>query len=261
MFWTKSRSFGTVALGKAYRVFTASCISMASLSFPLTATLAQAYPQAILQVSLEFPPSPDRGGVSSSAGGGTRGTGKTCTSGDIPLTALMPDEGNASTTVDAHPKFYTYIPETTAEQAEFVLVDAVGDVVYQTDFTLPGKVGIISIGLPKDVALEVGEEYTWQFVLLCDPDEPSEIEFVQGTVTRTELSNELKLKLESTKEPLEQAELLAGERVWLDTLALMTELRESNQKEWEQFLESENLEKIASAPLTACCSADSEPTE
>ncbi|MGL5082813.1 MAG: DUF928 domain-containing protein [Microcoleaceae cyanobacterium] len=247
MFWKSLR-----ILSRLVGVLSLTTVSL--ISVPLQAS------------SLEFPPSPNRNGPKSTAGGGTRGGPESqeqiCTTGEIPLTALIPAEDDEIITVKANPEFFTYVPRTTAKQAQVSLIDQdTGDEIYRNTFGLPSQPGIISVPLPESVALEVGKSYIWQFEVLCNPDDPAEVEFVQVTITRAKLSEELKKQLEATKEPLKQAELLAKERVWLDTLVVMAQLRDSNQTEWEQLLKSVKLGDLSSVPLTSCCTADPEPTE
>ncbi|NJK36983.1 MAG: DUF928 domain-containing protein [Oscillatoriales cyanobacterium RM2_1_1] len=216
-------------------------------------------------MSLEFPPSPNRGKPSNTAGGGTRGgpesENQVCTTGDIPLTALVPPEDEKVTTISANPEFFTYVPQTTAKQAQFLVVDEAGDAVYESTFDLPGEAGIVTVGLPERVNLEVDQSYTWQFIVLCNPNAPEDVEFVQGEITRTTLSQELRTQLNLAQAPLEKAELLAKERVWFDTLMMMAQLRESNQTEWEQLLKSVDLEKLTTAPLTSCCTTEEKSEE
>ncbi|MDY7024008.1 MAG: DUF928 domain-containing protein, partial [Cyanobacteriota bacterium] len=182
-----------------------------SLALPLQTSL-NSHPQ--MQISLEFPPPPNRQGAESSAGGGTRGNdeeNQVCTTGDIPLTALTPNEAEAEMTVSAHPDFFIFVPENTAEQAEFVIVDEDGDEVYLKTFGLSNEAGVVQVSLPKTTALEVGQTYEWQFVVLCNPDDPSQAEFVEGEILRTELGEDLETQINATDDPLEQAKLFATE--------------------------------------------------
>lgn len=220
--------------------------------------------QPQMQISLEFPPAPTRSGAQSSAGGGTRGNdeeGKICTKGEIPLTALRPLESETEVTISAHPDLFIFVPENTAKQGQFIMVSEAGDDVYSETFDLPNQAEIVQVSLPETVSLEVGKTYQWQFIVLCSSNDSSKVEFVEGKITRTELSQDLKTKIEAASEPLEQAQLYAKERIWQDTLMILAKLRQSNQAEWEQLLKSVGLDAIiASAPLTPCCVEDSEAT-
>ncbi|MEL7036884.1 MAG: DUF928 domain-containing protein [Cyanobacteria bacterium J06592_8] len=225
-----------------------------SFALPLQTPL-NSQPQ--MQISLEFPPSPNREGAQSSAGGGRRGQdleNRVCTTGDIPLTALKPNEDEAEITVSAHPDFFIFVPENTAEEAEFVIVNEDNDEVYLKTFDLSKEAGVVQVSLPKTVMLEVGQTYKWQFVVWCSSDDPSQIEFVEGEIQRTELSEDLETQINATDDPLEQAQLFATEGIWQDTVMIVAKLRESNQAEWEQLLTSVGLDAmIASAPLKPCC--------
>ena len=221
-----------------------------------TATVSLAHPllsSSGLQISLEFPPPPDRPGLESSAGGGTRsgseGLASGCTQGEIPLTALAPVGSEAETTVSARPDFFLYIPATTATAAEFVLIDQMGNDVYTNDLEIPNAPGILQVALPDNITLEEGETYTWQMAVICDPNNPSGDEYVEGKIERIPLSDELKTQVEATNEPLKQAELYAQQRIWQDTLMLMAQVRDSNPTAWTQLLESVGLEAIASVPV------------
>ncbi|EAW35375.1 DUF928 domain-containing protein [Lyngbya sp. PCC 8106] len=213
--------------------------------------------QPQMQISLEFPPAPSGEGAQSSAGGGTRGNDeedKICTKGEIPLTALIPDEIEAEITVSANPDLFVFVPENTAKQGQFIMVDEDGNEVYLNTFDLPNEAGIVQVSLPDTVTLEVGQTYTWQFVVLCNASDPGKVEFVEGKIKRTELSEDLKTQIEAATEPLEQAKLYAQERIWQDTLMILAQLRQSHRTEWEQFLKSVGLDAvIASVPLTPCC--------
>ncbi len=213
--------------------------------------------QPQMQISLEFPPPPTRSGAQSSAGGGTRGNDdedKTCTTGEIPLTALNPQEIEAQVTISAHPDLFIFVPENTAKQGQFIMVDEQGTDVYIETFDLRNQPEIVQVSLPETIALEVGQTYDWKFVVLCSATDPNQVEFVEGKITRTELSEDLKTQIEAATEPLEQAQLYAQERIWQDTLMIVAKLRQSHTAEWEQLLKSVGLDAIiASAPLTPCC--------
>lgn len=234
---------------------------VAGLLSPTVASVANVPPQTSsnlqpqMQISLEFPPAPSGPGATSSSGGATRGDENTvCTAGEIPVTALNPNPSDTEITVSASPDLFVFVPENTAKEGQFIMVNEEGEEVYLETFNLPKEAGIVQVSLPETVELEVGQTYEWIFSLLCNPDDPSKVEFVQGKIKRTELSEDLKTKIEAAREPLEQAKLYAQERIWQDTLMILAQLRESHSTEWEQFLQSVGLDAtIASVPLTPCC--------
>lgn len=204
------------------------------------------------KISLEFPPAPNRGAPRSTAGGGVRGDETSCRVADsIPLTPLLPREKIGLTT-KGNPTIFVYVPQTTATQAEFLIVNRRGREVYETKLALPSSPGIIQIPLPESVNLEVGRDYLWQFSVLCDPSDRTSDEFVQGWVQRTELPSEVKTKVDRAI-GLDRAQLYASERIWYEALSSLAELPGSERQEWEELLNSVGLSAIASEPLIECC--------
>jgi hypothetical protein len=240
---------------------------------------AQPYPE--WKVSLEFPVD-NVGQPNGGTGGGA--IRSSCfkyqqnQEGKMPLTGLMPRNPltnrpvNQTLTVAANPTFFVYVPENStlsAENlvfAEFSVFDDQGKDFYKTTFRLPTVVssdvssssvstpGIVKLSLPTNVSLETGKTYRWVFQLYCrkanaDPDaEPNYTPHVEGWIQRTELSPDLKTKIEQAT-PLEQAKLYATARIWLDTLMLASQLRSSQPAEWEELLKSVGLNEIAQAPF------------
>lgn len=246
MFWQKSISISSIL---------ASLFSTAAASFAVVPVQLPSQSNWESKIAMEWPEVPNRGGPESTAGGGTRGEIASCSQGETPLTALMPTRNNIGKTAAAKPTFFVYVPKTTAAKAEFLVVDSEGNDVYEKTFELHNTTGIVKLNLPKTAPdLEIGKEYEWQFAIVCDPEDREADEFIQGEIERAELSQELKTKIDRA-EPLDRAKLYAGERIWNDTLAILAELRSSNEKEWKELLKSVGLEAIASAPLTSCCTA------
>lgn len=214
-----------------------------------------------LEVSLTFPPTANRGAPARTAGGGTRNP-SACVKGKIPLTALAPSN-NVGTTVSANPTLFWYVPETEAKSAKFVVYDNQdkNNEIYQTTLALNGTPGIVKLSIPATVALEPGKEYWWDFRLICNTESPSPKEFVEGIIERTELSSEQKTKLEQATEPLKQAEVYAGAKVWQETLTILAQLRHDRPNDsditeaWKELLKSVQLEAIATEPLSECCTA------
>jgi hypothetical protein len=246
---------------------------------------AQPYPE--WKVSLEFPVDNVGQPNGGSGGGGTRGQCfkyQQNQEDKMPLTGLMPIRNklnqetsvatNQTLTVAANPTFFVYVPSTTTQSAEdlvfaeFSVYDDQDKDVYNTTFRLPTVLssdlpnssvstpGILKLSLPTNVSLETGKTYRWVFQLYCstanaDPNfEPNynNNPFVDGWIQRTELSPDLKTKIEQAT-PLEQAKLYAKERIWSETLMLAAQLRSSNPDEWEELLKSVGLNEIAQAPF------------
>jgi hypothetical protein len=241
---------------------------------------AQPYPE--WKVTLEFPVDNVGQPNGGSQGGGTRGTcfkNQQNPEDKMPLTGLMPRNPltnrpvNQTLTVAANPTFFMYVPETTlsAEDvvfAEFSVYDDQDKDVYKTTFRLPTVLSsdlpnssvftprIVKLSLPTNVSLETGKTYHWQFQLYCstvnagpnpEPNYNNNL-LVDGWIQRTELSSDLKTKIEQAT-PLEQAKLYAKESIWSETLMLAAQLRSSNPDEWEELLKSVGLNEIAQAPF------------
>jgi hypothetical protein len=238
---------------------------------------AQPYPE--WKVSLEFPEEQNVGQPASTVGAATR---TSCSEdnkeGKMPLTGLMPRNPltnrpvNQTLTVAANPTFFVYVPETTAKSAEFWLFDDQDNKVYETSLQLPTVVssdvssssvstpGIVKLSLPANVSLETGKTYHWEFQLNCPPEDPKDPDasgnpLVGGWIQRTELSSDLKTKIEQAT-PLEQAKLYAKARIWSEALMLAAQLRSSHPAEWEELLKSVGLNEIAQVPLLECCTLE-----
>jgi len=241
---------------------------------------AQPYPE--WKVTLQIPEEQNVGQPASTAGAGTRAS-SFCPldkkEGKMPLTGLMPIGNklnqetrvatNQTLTVAANPTFFVYVPETTAEFAEFLLLDDQDNKVYETSLQLPTVLssdvssssvstpGIVKLSLPANVSLETGKNYRWQFQLNCidNTGDASNNPLVDGWIQRTELSSDLKTKIEQAT-PLEQAKLYAKARIWSEALMLAAQLRSSHPAEWEELLKSVGLNEIAQAPLLECCTLE-----
>jgi len=243
---------------------------------------AQPYPE--WKVSLEFPVDNVGQPNGGSGGGGTRGScfkNQQNQEDKMPLTGLMPRNPltnrpvNQTLTVAANPTFFVYVPETTtlsAEDllfAEFSVSDDQDNEVYKTTFRLPTVLssdvpsssvstpGIVKLSLPANVSLETGKNYRWVFQLSCGKANADRVfgRYVEGWIQRTELSSDLKTKIEQAT-PLEQAQLYAKARIWSETLMLAAQLRSSQPAEWEKLLKSVGLNEIAQVPLLECCTLE-----
>ncbi|MGD1808594.1 DUF928 domain-containing protein [Dapis sp. BLCC M126] len=214
---------------------------------------AQQTPELLISVDFEGGKRSPSGRTS---GGGTRGTCDTITT-NRNLTALMPGDDNAGTTISSNPKFFLYIPEHGAKLAEFEITDKSGESVYSANLDISDTSGIVKLTLPKNVNLKTNKEYTWAFSIVCDPWDRSADKFVEGTIKKVEISSELENKLNNAS-PLQQAEIYANAKIWNETIATVAELRTSNPTEWEELLTSVGLKEIASEPFASCCKVEAE---
>lgn len=203
-------------------------------------------------VAQEFEPS-DRGLPGRREGGGTRGG---CLAQESTLTALMPNSNKGSTLAE-YPTFFWFVPETSATMAEFVLLDAANQEVYQTLLPVSQKSGVISLSLPVDEsvpALEVGKTYRWYFSLVCDPLDRSADSFTSGWIERVAPSAALTQAL-ATATPEAQPRIYANAGLWYEAVAALAKLRQEEPdnialtNEWQTLLRSVGLEQVANQPL------------
>lgn len=199
------------------------------------------------------PRSPDAPRPENRAGGGTRGGDRCSADEGIPI-ALVP-ESLVGTTTAEYPTIYWYMPSTSAPAVQFVLRDAGGDRVYEVQYSLSDSAeetaasGIMSITLPAFAnlsPLEVGEVYSWELALKCDPPDSSQDIVVQGKIQRVAVEPETKRQLQQAT-PQERLTLYAGKRLWYDTLDTLIELRRDRPEDtdlaaaWDKLLTSVGL--------------------
>lgn len=209
---------------------------------------------------------PDRGLPGRREGGGTRGN---CLRSDTRLLALIPNS-NYGTTLSEYPTFFWYVPHTTTQSAEFVLLDEDDNEVYKSTFQISENPGIISHTLPADgtiAPLEIGKDYHWYFSLICDTRDRSGDIFAEGWIQRVEPSPELADQL-ATSALSDRPTIYAQAGIWYDALSTLANLYQAEPtnsqlaNHWLILLRSVGLEGIASQPLIDCCSpADSESIE
>lgn len=210
------------------------------------------------QISLEFPRTGNRGAPKTTAGGGSRGDDYSCASvkeGEMSLVALMPNRENVGKTATRTPTLYWYVPQTTATEGEFVLLDKDENEVYQTTFALPSKPGVVKLSIPTKAGIKPGNSYSWSFMIICDSRYRNRDKYVEGVIEYAKLDSGFKSQLEK-QTPLEQAKLYAKNKIWFETLNTVAQLRSENPLEWEELLKSVGLEAIASEPLAECCTAN-----
>jgi len=262
---------------------------LSSLSFmplvPASPALAQhqivqaqmSPPSSSLENALQFTPPklPDRGRPGGrSSGGASRGS---CdTTGQLPLTALVPvtsialestspetTEANSPTydsvfslTGQTNPTFWFYVPYALNETpVEFVLQDEQNNTLYQTRLTSDRTdAGIVSIALPEG-ALQAETLHHWYFMAYCDESNPA---FVEGWTEHTVLDPSLSASLlEAT--PREQALLYARNGIWQEAITLIGEQYRTDpnnleySQDWNSLLNSVALGEVAQEPLTNCC--------
>jgi Domain of Unknown Function (DUF928) len=225
------RSILTVSLSTATLVLSSGL---------LLQTSARTFPDSL--VSLQFPTGSNRGAPARTTGGASRSTPCTRQPGKIPLTALTP-KNNISKTLAANPSIYIYVPALTNKTALFRAIDKeTEEVVYSDTIALPNRSGILKLTLPETVVLQPDRTYEWAFFVLCNPEDPTADEGIQGWLERTEIAPEQQAKIEAAQQQLlTQAQLYAEFGLWNETLAILAQLRDSNPTEWTELLESVGL--------------------
>lgn len=189
-------------------------------------------------ISLEFPPEEDIGAPQRTGGGGQRGIPNIpCVTGNIRLTALTPTN-NLITTISPNPRLFWYIPPTTAQSADFLLLEEQNQEIYYTRIPLTHRPGIVELKLPDHISLARGKRYLWTFALVCNPDDRSQDHFARGWIQRQPMQTgiappeELETLLdqlvnepEGIKKRLQdEASNYAQERIWAETLMILARL-------------------------------------
>lgn len=204
------------------------------------------------EVAQTFRP-PNRGAPAATEGAGTRGSTCLALSERNKLKPLIPTE-NIGLTVSEQPTFFGYIPKSDAKLGEFLLKDRNNRLVYRTNFALPSQPGIVSISLPPTVALEIGKQYQWSFVLVCDLEDRSDSAISPPAwIERIEESETLAQEINNaTPETLPAVYAEAG--IWFDALASRVKLLPSQpqtewQQNWEELLSTAGLQAFVEEPL------------
>lgn len=206
---------------------------------------------------------PKRGLPGRREGGGTRGC---IQSNPSRVIALLPDT-NLGLTTAAYPRFFWYVPKTTARQAEFALYDVDESqvnrtLIYKTTFRITGTPGVASLTLPNNATippLVVNQDYRWSLTLICNPSNDKANLNINGWVQRVAPSSELTNQL-AKADPRNRVALYAQNGLWFDTLTTLAELRCARPKDaslatgWSSLLKQVNLSAIADQPLIQQCS-------
>lgn len=231
-------------------------VSELAISNRLTASIVPQYISVhqSTQLKQRNPPPPPRKNPGSSAPGGRRDPtacpqdGGTAITGSI-LTALSP-ANRPGLTLAERPTFLTYVPKTSAKTAEFSLRKRNGSGVYRTTFVLATTPTIVSVSLPSQAPpLEIGQQYTWSFAVVCNPNDRVDDRFVTGTVQRTELDS-TRLRQIQQALPQNRVSLYQKAEVWYDALATLFELRRTQPNDptlravWRDFLQTGGVDSM-----------------
>ncbi len=212
---------------------------------------------AELNTTASFVPPPGRdaprGGT---AGGGSRPVGTACLSNPSAksnsLTALSPGRHLGLTQSD-RPNFIVYVPQTTAQMAEFSLFDEQMNGIYQFSVPVSQQAGLASVRLP-DTALPLAKDkpYYWTFALVCNPNDRTEDLVVGGWIEHASLSDTLKQQLVNVA-AIERVSLYAKQGFWYDAVNALVELQQTqpNNPElattWAELMKSVGLDAMSLA--------------
>lgn len=195
-------------------------------------------------------------------GAGTRGPGS-CLSAEKRLTALVPETESAQSktvlglTVAEYPILLFYVPENSGQTLEFALVDPTNDQKYETSISTPRTAGIVSVDFSKIKNLPplgVGKNYQWYFSIVCNSDDRSQDETVEGFVQRVKPDADLANDLQQAT-PRDRVSVYVVNDIWYDSLATLAQLRQSSPndasltEDWTNLLGSIGLDNIATEPL------------
>lgn len=202
-------------------------------------------------------PNPDAPRPENRAGGGTRGPGDSfgCSEDEGVPIALVP-ESLVGTTTAEYPTIYWYMPSTSAPAVQFVLRNAEGERVYEVQYSLSDSPegaaeasGIRSITLPAFASLsplEIGEVYSWEVALKCDPPDSSQDIVAEGKIQRVAVEPQTMRQLQQATDQ-DRLTFYADERLWYETLDTLMELRRDRPEDkdlaaaWDKLLTSVGL--------------------
>ena len=227
-------------------------LSLSVILVPQVTT--KVWAQSDTRAIFEPPPGRDapRGGT---AGGGSRPAGGACSSTlsakSSSLAALVPGR-NLGLTQAEHPNFLVYIPQTTAQAAEFSLFDEQMNGIYQMSVPV-SKAGLVSIRLPDTAPPLVKDKpYYWTVALVCNPSDRTEDWVVGGWIESVEPSSSLKQQLANVT-AVERVSLYAKHGFWYEALNTLVELQRTQPNNpavvtaWAQLMKSVGLDAIGFA--------------
>ncbi len=242
--------------------------------------LAQNEVEDLIFIPRELPSTDDRSGDGENPGNlPSASENNNCASISERIKALVPvtieesDFSPSSTerileaTLEETPSFWFYVPSGDSLTAQFTLVNERNIREYRSNFPLPDDGGIVGVTIPSSLPdededlLKIGQDYRWQFSIICDPDRPSLNLTVQGWVRRldtSEISSDSRerINVNSDYSALRPYIVnLVEEGIWYDALTLVganyyeNPADEEIASDWQTLLESVDLESYAEIPI------------
>jgi hypothetical protein len=169
--------------------------------------------------------------------------GDNCDSSAEELIALAPEFTQANEdsvwgqTTSAHPTIWFFMPYTDrTTNLKFSLQNDREDDLYTADIPAPKIPGIISVQIPaSQQPLQVNQKYRWKLTAKIYCDKGISEKYVMGWVSRVNSSN--------------------ADGIWYDNVTILAQqlLLDPNnvqlKQDWNDLLNSANLEKVAKQPL------------
>lgn len=158
----------------------------------------------------------------------------------------------------AYPVLFFYVPPNSGQYLELALVDLTNKKQkYQLAYSNPKTPGIVSVDLSKIKnlpALEVGKNYHWYFSIVCDAQNRSQDEVVDGFVQRVKLDPTLEQDIQKASER-DRVSIYFINNLWYDSIGTLAQLRQASPNdsslvdEWANLLGGIGLDSIAREPL------------
>ncbi len=187
------------------------------------------------------------------------------------LMAIIP-ASNVGLTTQAYPTFFAYVPPNNAARTEFRLIEeATNRELYAGQIQLPAadpanvtykhKAAVVGFALPRQaVALEVGKNYLWALLLVCNAKNRAEDVVVTGVIQRAsndylqKLPPAVKQKLSkvSTASVQDQISIYGAAGIWHDMLnqaAARVQGPPAQSSQWSTLLAKQGMGAISTAPL------------
>lgn len=253
-------------------VFTLVALGFASFPIGISAQPNESINRSVGRLRISFNQR-DEDGASKGRPGhregtATRGSDTSCFFRTNGVIALVPhikdnnDEVPVALTVEENPTFWLHVLYTSEEipSGEFVLQDEENNDVYRTFLKLPVKPGIVSLSLPKEVALAIDKPYQWYFKLSCGSPELNERVFVRGWVQRLAPKLELESQLKAAT-PRDRVVLYAANGIWHSALTDLAKLRQAFpndaviEEDWADLLREVDLEHLFREPFVGSVTA------
>lgn len=132
------------------------------------------------------------------------------------LTALAP-LSHVGQTTSTHPTFAWFVPDHVPYPLEFRLF-VNQQRLYRTE--MQSQPGIMQFSLPQtQTGLTAGQHYTWQVVLVCNPNSPSSNIVVTAEMGVVKQSSDLQGQLAKLQNVQQRVDLYAKNGLWFDAFA------------------------------------------